>query len=328
MQCESFYVALPSNGDTKYPTNRPTNYTTDLKHDKVLTDWEVGLQQIQFTNNWNYSTPEFKFLAWVGKFGSGYSQTYPDNYVVGDLEKRLRDIGSAHVTSIQGNADGSSEIINVDSRLVTVPAFDGWRHVDEFGVAVAKCIEDTFDETSERIIRVSYERTSANITLFRISDNTVESDEVGPTFIGMSSEDEEMFEILGIHPRRQSSRLSNKNLKVYRFMEKHPIPRSNGFHAIETIFLYADVCEQQQIGSKTGTLLKIVPVTVGNGQRQCNEYERPSYVPVAPTRLNRINIKLCDLTGEELQITDPGTLVTVYLHFRRRKRTDTAAGWC
>jgi hypothetical protein len=325
-QDESFYITLPSNGDEKYTRNRPTNYTTDLSGDKLLTDWEVGLQQIQFTHDWNYSTPEFKFLAWIGKHGYGYTRTYPANYVVSDLEEKLGDIGSAHITSTEEHEGERYTPTNVITRLVTIPAFNDWRHVDELGASVASRIENAFEE-DEDDITVSYERTSANTTLFRVAEK-VKSVGRGSVFIGISSIDDEMFKILGIHPRRESALLSVPRLKVYLFGEKHPIPRSHGFHGVETIFVYCDACEEQVIGTRSGTLLKLVPVTAGKGLRQCNEYEQPTYVPVAPTRLNKINMKLCDLAGEELRITNPETLVTVHLHFRRRKRPDYASGWC
>jgi hypothetical protein len=318
---EQFYLTLPSSGGSDvYKGNRPTFYRTDLPElpidRKNLHDWEVGLAHIQFTHNWDYSTPEFKFQAWVTKFGTGFTQKYPDGYVLSDLETRLKNIGAAQVTSTE-SASGTP--INVTSRLVTVPAYDGWRNVEEFGAHVAKRIEDAFEDDERYNFRVTYERSAANTTLFRVVENSAG----GNVYIGISSIDSEMFEILGMTPRRESERLEDKKLKVYLFNERPLLPCVNGFAELETIYVYADICEEQVIGSLRGNLLRIVPVTVRKGVRQCNEYERPQYVRVKPTYLKNILIELRDLTGKVIEIWNQNSMVIVQLHFRRRKRE----GW-
>ncbi len=317
---EQFYITLPSSGGSDvYKGNRPTFYRTDLPElpidRKNLHDWEVGLAHIQFTHNWNYSTPEFKFLAWVTKFGTGFTQTYPAGYVLSDLETRLNNIGAAQVTSTESGLP-----INAISRLVTVPAFNEWRNVEEFGAQVASRIEDAFDGDERFDFRISYERTSAKTTIFKVVENSVG----GNVYMGISSIDSEMFEILGMNPRRESSRLEDKKLKVYLFNERPLLPCVNGFAELETIYVYADICEEQVIGSARGNLLKIVPVTVGKGERQCNEYARPQYVRVKPTYLKSILIELRDLTGTVIEIWNQNSMVIVQLHFRRRKKE----GWC
>jgi hypothetical protein len=319
MTDHDFYVTLPSNGASDvYPRNRPTCYRTDLSINKrLLTDWEVGLAQIQFTHNWNYSTPEFTFMAFICKTGTGFSQTNVPGHVANWQEKRLRYISPTGIVPTSGRE------MNMNVRVVKVPAFAQWRHVDELGSEVAKCIEKEYADGSDTThsISVKYSRVE-NTTTFTVTEHNVGGD----LFLGLTSEDDELFQILGINPRRESSRLRNQRLKVYLFKETPPIPRTNGFANVETIFVYTDVVEEQVVGSSSGTLLKLVPVTSKKGERQCSEYGRPSYVPVQPTSLKSIEIKICDLAGEELLIWDPNSLVTVVLHFRKRKRYD--AGWC
>jgi hypothetical protein len=310
MQENDFYVTLPSNGASAvYPRNHPTCYRTDLCVSRgLLTDWEVGLSQIQFTHNWDHPAPAFTFLAWIGR-NDDYGQTHPEGYITSDLENRLLDIGAARVKAP-----------SMDTRLITIAANNEWRHVDELGHAVARSIEEGF-KNSGRNAGVTYERKAGGMTTFRARDRT------GGLIVGMSSEDEEMFEILGITPRRESSELSNPLLKTYLFLDERPIPRNNGFADIETVFVYTDVCEEQVIGSHVANLLKAVPVTARRGERQGKDYERPTYVRVKPMNLRSIEIKLCDLTGTELQIWNPNSLVTVVLHFRKRRGHESEVGW-
>jgi hypothetical protein len=324
-----FYITLPSNGASDvYPGNRPTCYRTDLNiNKKLLSGWEVGLSQIQFTRNWYESTPEFKFLAWIGRFTSDrrFVQTYTAGYAIGNLEKTLLDITAAGVTSAQTTGDGIITPCYTIARLVTVPAFNQWSHVDQFGAEVAKCIQEAFSGESALSLRVKYERTAAGTTAFHVTEHSAANS--SEPWLGMSSVDTEMFEILGIPSRIESSKLKTRALKVYMFNQSS-IPRSNGFPSLETIFVYTDVCEEQVIGSQRGQLLKLVPVTAKKGERQCNEYPRPSYVPVVPTSLRNIEVSLNDLTGKEVQIWDENSIVTIVLHFRRRKGYAAEGGWC
>ncbi len=305
MDESDFYVTLPSNGASLvYPRNRPTSYRTDLCVSRgLLTDWEVGLAQIQFTRDWYYETAEFVFLAWLGR-NSDFAQTYPEGYVVSALERKLLDIGAAEV-----------QVPSMDTRLVTVPAYKRWRHVDEFGHEVARLVEEAF-KNSGRVCTVALERRNG-ITSFRGRDR------LGALTVGMSSESDEMFQILGITARKESSKLSNTKLQVYMFLDEHPVPCRIRFADVGSIFVYTDVCEEQLVGSQVANLLKLVPVTAAQGERQSNDYDRPTYVRLKPMHLKNIEIKLCDLTGNELPIWNPNSLVTVVLHFRKRK----PVGW-
>lgn len=321
MQEDDFYVTLPSNGASEiYPRNRSTCYRTQLNNSTtLLTNWEVGLSQIQFTHDWNYSTPTFTFVAWIGKYDREFEKTDDEEYALCELEERLSDIGIAHVTDTKVDIGGKLTPINVDTRLVTVPGHDQWRQVDEFGKEVAKLIQIAFAASNNRVF-VSYERTATNTTVFRATSSRAKALH-SDLYIGISSEEDKLFEILGMHPRRESSRLPNEKLKLYLFEERNPIPRKNGFTNIEDICVYSDVCEEQIIGSKVGKLLKLVPVRVGKGKRQYSVYERPAYVRVSPTSLENIEIQLCDLAGNEIQNWKQNSLVTVVLHFRRCRWT-------
>lgn len=323
---DSFYLTLPSNGASNvYPVNRPTRYRTDLNLNKnLLSGWEVGLHQIQFTHNWNASTPEFTFLAWITNTAwPASAQQYAINYQMHPMESRLLNIARAEVTPTRTAENGTISVIHSKARMVVVPACDGFRHVEEFGAYVARYIEAAFEaalsENEERKYTVKYDRKSNTIAKFTIVDHAAG----GNIFLGMSSEDDEMFEILGISARRESARLLNKKLKLYQFREQYTVPRKNGFANIETIFVYSDVCEEQLVGTQRAQILKLVPVTVSKGERQCNEYPRPAYVPVVPTKLRNIEMLICDSTGNEIKIWDPNSLVTVVLHFRKQHN----GGW-
>jgi hypothetical protein len=66
-----FYLVLPSNSSFDfYPHNTLTNYTTRLPNDVELNDdWEVGLEEIQYTHSWpSFQLNDVVKFAYASKY--------------------------------------------------------------------------------------------------------------------------------------------------------------------------------------------------------------------------------------------------------------------
>ena len=327
-EVDSFTATLVSSDPESaaiYKDNMPVCYTTELNVNKgELIGWEVGLTHLQFNHEWDYSTPEFKFVAWIGIAGSleserSYTLMHNNEQFPTPLAKRLLDIAPGKVVNTETVPGRSAVVSNVNAKFVTVPARKNWVHVDELGIAVADLITDAFLSDEQHNVTVTYERSTADITRFKVNERGVGGNR---EFLGFSSEDSELFEILGMPPLADSSRLANPQVKLYQFT-RTLYPARNGFPDLQTIFVTTNIVEEQLVGSTTAQLLKLVPLTAARNTRQREEYFTPQYVPMKPIKLRTIEIKLCDVTGELLQINNPNALVIAQLHFRKRRQE----GW-
>jgi hypothetical protein len=296
MSSDPFYVTLLSDSSKHiYAENRPANYTNDLNSTRLLEGkWEVGLRQAQFTNNWPHSTPQYTFIAWYGVAGRTDTRPRPaDPY------------GS--VIQFTMEPEIPFDIRNMDSKLVTIPA-GKWTHVTEIANAVAQAIQDAF-RTEANNLFVTYIR---NTVLMRTTFITQDS-----SYIGITSEDDELWDILGVSPRRESKLLRNPKMKLYMFEDHNMRGREQGLLDSESVFVYSDICEEQAIGDGVGKLLKVLPVTAKKGERQSVEYDNPTYVRVTTGNLRTINIRFCDRAGEEIEFSSLRSFTTVQLHFRK-----------
>jgi hypothetical protein len=137
----------------------------------------------------------------------------------------------------------------------------------------------------------------------------------------ITTEHPKMMAMLGLPLAKYSSKLeaAGNKVRVYTFGDDSAVTQTvMGFPALEVMFVYSSVCEEQHIGEHTGNLLKAVPVTVERGKRQCERYSPPTYVRLRPSTLDSIDIQLLDKTGTEVPFGDLSSLVVLQLHVRKR----------
>ncbi len=317
MESTDFYVTLPSNANmSEYPSNRPSKFKVDLSHRRELNDgvWEMALTEIQFTNNWRYCTPGFDLLVWFGdyypiSFRHKHRHYFLDK--VSDAENILLDeVANLNVTTLL-------------TEYVTVPAGE-WRDEYEFGNMLALCL---MNGINKRIVRHHVNRITHPVleSLRYERDKTskrgkfVANDGKVPLFI--TTEHTKVMSMLGLTLAKYSSQLeaAGKKIRVYTFGEDSAVTQPiMGFPALEVMFVYSSVCEEQHIGDHAGNLLRTVAVTVERGKRQCERYSPPTYVRLRPSTLNSIDIQLSDKTGAEVSFGDLSSLVVLQLHVRKR----------
>lgn len=316
MSNTDFYVTLPSNsGMGVYPDNRPGKYKVNLDHAHDLSDgvWEVGLTEIQFTNNLRHHTPAFDLVAWVGHYQSAPDRykARPEGYVMTEAEERLLDIGEVGF--------GFNHLVSV---YIRVPASD-WLNEYEFADALAlrvktalnKQITDLYPNSRAEVPLL----TTVRYTRDRITKKANFEANSGK-LIGFTTENDAVMGILGLAPRQESTRLvdAGKRVKPYMFAELSE-RAVGGFPPLEVMFVYSSVCEEQHIGDQSGNLLKTVAMTVEPGKRQCERYSPPTYSRLRPSTLDCIDIMLLDKTGAEVNFVDENTVVVVQLHVRKRR---------
>lgn len=317
-----FYITLPSNANlNEYPDNRPSNFKVNLSHKHELHDgvWEIGLSEIQFTRNWRYKTPAFDLVAWVGHYPvvEGRYLTRPRAYTMSDSEKRLLNVEETNFSFRQ-----------LITAYVKVPAgvwldeYDfanvlGLRVKNALNVVIEGCYADRTQYPTFEYVR--YERDSVSRkTMYHVKD----------LFIGFTTENDEMMNILGLPARSESSVLaaSGKKVKAYMFNDDSGTSIQGGFPSLEVMFVYSSVCEEQHIGDQVGNLLKTVPVTVEPGKRQCERYSPTTYSRLRPSTLDCVDIQLLDKTGAEVAFGDLCSIAVLQLHVRKRRTS--AVGWC
>jgi hypothetical protein len=320
-----FYITLPSNsGMTEYPTNRPSKFKVNLarKHDLSDGEWEIGLVEIQFTNNWGYKTPAFDMVVWAGNFSRDplLYRKRPDNYIMSDSEMRLLDVGEL---------DYSLPLMVTS--FLHIPA-SNWINEYEFGAWLTTRIKHALDDRLRGIFPTKYDADHRLDTIRYVRDSVARRvlfESANPhQFIGITTENDDVMSILGFAPRVENERLhAGKKTRAYGFgvaTER----QLGGFLGMQTMYVYSGVAEEQLIGDQVGNLLNVVPVTVPQGGRQCERYTTPRYCRIRPNTLTSIDIELRDGYGNEVEFSDTKSFVVVSLHVRKRSQSARTLGWC
>ena len=118
--------------------------------------------------------------------------------------------------------------------------------------------------------------------------------------------DRTLAELLGFQMTHFSTR------KVYS-AERVPTLYRN----IDYVFIYSNICDYGNVGHMTAPLLHVVPfMKDGHGPLVHHPIHIPLYRPVNISKLDRIDLRLCDANGTDIPFIDGKTLCV--LHLRRR----------
>jgi len=297
MTTDSFHVTLSNKTSLDiYPKNRPGNFRYDMPASRKLEgDWEVGLIHINTWNQWKYETPDFIFEVWLGIPGDDLDDSIGKHRL-----RNLPDISQASVHT--------HKLICRRIRFV----MGEWKSVEEFGKALASRIALSFKSYDVKLRASYYLNTTSNMGKFVVS---------GGMFLGFSTQQNDVMDILGIGMHRNTYRLTDKSVYLYQFGERAPVEGATGFPDVETMFVYCNVCESQEVGGSTGNLLKLVPLRNSAGVCQRIQYRRPRYVKVAVRHMETLAIRLCNSKGREFRFPDTRGFASIHMHFRKIVRT-------
>ena len=90
---------------------------------------------------------------------------------------------------------------------------------------------------------------------------------------------------------------------------------------IQFAYVYTDIIENQVIGDKNTSLLKVIPIAneMDSSSSIVSYYDNLHYVNVKTNRITRINISIRTTTGEPIKFGNDLANVIIKLHFRKRE---------
>ena len=90
---------------------------------------------------------------------------------------------------------------------------------------------------------------------------------------------------------------------------------------IQFAYVYTDIIENQVIGDKYTSLLKVIPIAseMEASSSIVSYFDNLHYVNVKTNRITRINISIRTTTGEPIKFGNDLANVIIKLHFRKRE---------
>jgi hypothetical protein len=84
------------------------------------------------------------------------------------------------------------------------------------------------------------------------------------------------------------------------------------------IVVYTDIIEPQFYGNVRSPILRTVNIKSQNDENS-TFFDNPHYLNVNKTRIDTINIQICDLSGKHIQFRDFFSNIQITLHFRKKE---------
>ena len=84
------------------------------------------------------------------------------------------------------------------------------------------------------------------------------------------------------------------------------------------IVIYSDIIDTQYYGNIKSPILRTVNVRSENDENTLF-FDNPHYLNINRTRIDTINIQICDLTGELIQFRDNFSSIHLTLHFKKKE---------
>ena len=100
------------------------------------------------------------------------------------------------------------------------------------------------------------------------------------------------------------------------YPEGHYISQYQPSKLYNSIYIYTDIIENQNVGDYKVPLLRIIPVTSKYGEVCCVKYDKPHFFPLSRNRIQTIEMDLRDESGELISFEGGRSIIT--LVFRRK----------
>jgi len=102
---------------------------------------------------------------------------------------------------------------------------------------------------------------------------------------------------------------------VLNFSEIYSLP--NNLQLIKYILVYTDIIEAQYYGDVRASILRTVNIK-SNRTDNVTFFDNPHYLNVSKTRIDTINIEICDVNGNHIEFKDLFSNIYISLHFKHR----------
>ena len=112
--------------------------------------------------------------------------------------------------------------------------------------------------------------------------------------------------------------LNNSKINTLKLDSKESFYLPTKIQPTKFIVIYTDIIESQYYGNIKSPILRTVNIKSENDENTVF-FDNPHYLNLNRTRIETINIQICDLTGELIQFRDNFSSIHMTLHFKRKE---------
>ena len=87
---------------------------------------------------------------------------------------------------------------------------------------------------------------------------------------------------------------------------------------LKYILIYTDIIEPQYFGDVRSPILRSVNIKSTEAEN-ATYFDNPHYLDVCKTRIDTINIQICDINGNHIKFNDLFSNIHITLHFKPKK---------
>jgi hypothetical protein len=111
--------------------------------------------------------------------------------------------------------------------------------------------------------------------------------------------------------------LNNNDIEMTKisFTEVFNLPIN--LQLIKYILVYTDIIENQYYGNVRASILRTVNIK-NNKDENVTFFDNPHYLNVSKTRIDTINIEICDINGNHIEFKDLFSNIFISLHFKHK----------
>ncbi len=295
-----FQLTLPSNSSVEYyPHNKATDFTTKLPTSISLEgDWEAALIDIQYPHNW-YNIPEDVGIVVILE--------PTDESVLTPLEKlELNSFNKngKYIIPFQEQIQKHELIVAKKAHFFCLRVPKGYyENASEIITIINQELDTAFESRGEESTKLlkgaSFKYTYNSLLRKTTRDNQ------GFNNPEIMCKDKQILIIF--KDADQSSATKEDKLGENKSV----------IDTITSIYVYSDITKFQTVGDAQVPLIGLFPVEGKDGDQLNWSFNPPYYIPVSISTMASINIRLCDVHGDEIPFQKDAKVVA-RLHFRRR----------
>jgi hypothetical protein len=111
--------------------------------------------------------------------------------------------------------------------------------------------------------------------------------------------------------------LNNSSLSIINLSKNESFFLPSLIQPIKFITIYTNIIEPQYYGNKKTPILRTVNIRSYNDENTLF-FDNPHYLNVNKSRIESINIEICDTNGNHIQFRDFFSQIHLTLHFRKK----------
>ena len=276
-----FYLTLPSNSSLKYyPDNNASHFITKLPQTQDLNgEYEVGLAEIQFTNN--YLNVRESHVHFTYKVTEKVVHPFP------------RDV--EEVYEIMRGSFTEPKVEYVDKNVIKCEMNAGLYESNKHFISELNKLAEALGTLTngKNKVKFHYNSASKKAGVILYEDNST---------LSLS---DDLYHIL---------KLPATVTGVGSFKAEHMMDLDQSF---KSVFVYSDLVHPRPVGDVVVPLLRTLPPIDKTQETVHHLFEKPHYIPLARFQFDTVEILLTTDKGEQIAFVNGHTIAT--LHFRRRR---------